>query len=38
MMFRVVDEYHNTTYLPVAVEVYAPIPRISDITSSGSVR
>jgi hypothetical protein len=38
MMFQVVDEYHNTTLLPVSVEVYAPIPFVSGVTASGSVR
>lgn len=38
MMFQVVDEYHNTTLLPVSVEVYAPIPFISGMTASGAVR
>ncbi len=38
MMFQVVDEYHNTTLLPVSVEVYAPIPFVSDITANGAVR
>ena len=38
MMLRVTDEYHNTTTLPITLQIYAPIPRISELSTSGVIR
>lgn len=34
---RVVDEYGNEAIEPVEIEVYAPIPKIETVTSTGSL-
>lgn len=38
MMFKVTDEFYNTTYLPVTIQVYSPIPRITESLGTGAVR
>ena len=38
MMFRVTDEFHNTTYVPVTIRIYSPIPTIESSLGTGAVR
>lgn len=35
MNLRVEDEYRNITIMPLQIQVYAPIPQIDTMTSSG---
>ncbi len=37
MSVRAVDQYGNTTIEPLSIEVYAPIPTISSVTSTGTL-
>lgn len=30
MMLKVTDDFYNTTYVPITVRIYAPIPTIDD--------
>ena len=37
MMLRVRDEFGNTTYMPILVEVFTPIPTLENVSESGNV-
>ncbi len=35
IILKAQDEYNNTTLFPVRLEIYAPIPQIESISSTG---
>lgn len=37
MLLRVVDAYGSTTEMPLTVEIYTPIPHITDATFDGTL-
>ncbi|MFZ2255920.1 MAG: hypothetical protein WAW59_02155 [Patescibacteria group bacterium] len=30
MMFKLTDEYYNTVYVPLTIQIYSPIPLIQE--------